>query len=350
MIALFSRGLVAFALMLIFPFGVASALEPGEGIVLDQVTGNYLLTYTEELEDGSKALARATFFPATKFVPTIYTKLRLDGTGAVNYSYSISSGAQSQQILDTVRFNLFNKIVGSQDLPTDTQAATLTQVAAVFEANKLALTTPANWDGFISTNPSGASRITWDPINSGVGIRPGETQQGFGFTSQSLPGLGKAQFEGLADGLNGFSGEGPISGSDIDKQIQALYQGDFVARNAAVPTIAIPDPFDPAVTLERIQAHMHTWIAKQLIEPAFAAQLDSHFKTAADVYRKQGPAGNGQIGRMLALLVQQYEGLERGDEELVKKKSAVPAQIDKLAALVLYFDLKYVMRRMGGGN
>ncbi|OGT01186.1 MAG: hypothetical protein A2Z65_10760 [Gallionellales bacterium RIFCSPLOWO2_02_58_13] len=349
MITLFARGITI--CMLLFPFGVASALEPGEGIFLDQTTGNYTLIYTDdELENGNKVLARATFFPATKIDPAIYTKLRLDGTGAVNYSYSVSSGAQSRQLLRTVRFDLFNKVVGSQDLPTNTQSATLEQVAAVFEANKLALTTPANWEGFISTNKNGASRISWNRIESDAGIRPGETQQEFGFVSQSLTGLGMVQFKGLRDGRNGFSGEGPISGSDIDKQIQALYQNDFVARNAAVPTIAIPDPFDPAVTLERIQEHMHTWIAKQLIEPAFAAQLDSHFKTAADVYRKQGSAGNGQVGKMLALLVQQYEGLEKGDEELVKKKSAVPAQLDKLAALVLYFDLKYVMRRMGGGN
>lgn len=350
MITIFARGIVVFVCVLLFPLGVAHALEPGEGIVLDPLTGNYMLTYSNELENGNKVLAHGTFFPATKIVPAIYTKLSLDGTGAVNYSYSVSSGAQSRQILDTVRFNLFNKIVGSKDLPTDMQAATLEQVAAVFEANKLALSTPSSWEGFISTNKSGASRITWDPIKSGVGIRPGESQQGFGFISQSLPGLGTAQFEGTRDGRNGFSGEGPDPASDISKQIQALYQNDFVARNAAVPAIAVPTPFDPAVTMERIQAQMHTWIAKQLIDPAFSSQLDRNFQSAADAYRNQGQAGNGQIGRMLALLVQQYEELERGDEELVKKKSAVPAQIDKLAALVLYFDLKYVMQRASGGN
>lgn len=350
MITIFARSITVFVCVLLFPFGVASALEPGEGIVLDPATGNYMLTYTDELENGSKVLAHATFFPATKIVPAIYTKLRLDGTGAVNYSYSVSSGVQSRQLLRTVRFDLFDKVVGSQDLPTNMQAATLEQVAAVFEANKHALTTPAGWRGAISTNQSGASRISWHPVDSKAGVQPNGYQQGFGFVSQSLPSLGVAQFEGRREAINGFSGVGPDPASDISKQIQALDDSDFVPRNAAVPTIAIPTPFDPAVTLERIQTQMHTWIAKQLIDPAFAVQLDRNFKSAADAYRNQGQAGNGQIGRMLALLVQQYEELERGDEELVKKKSAVPAQIDKLAAMVLYFDLKYVMQRASGGN
>ena len=350
MITIFSRSVATFACVLLFPFADASALEPGEGIVLDPVTGNYRLTYTDELENGSKVLAHATFFPATKIVPAITSQFHLDQRGAVTYSYSVSSGTRSRQILDTVRFILFNKVAGSQDLPTHMQAATLEQVAAVFEANKLALTTPTGWDGFISTNQSGASRITWNPIKSGVGVRPGDAQQGFGFTSQNLPGLGTAQFKGERGAINGFSGEGPNPASDISKQIQALYQNDFVTLPTAVPTIAVPAPFDPAVTLEHIQAHMHTWIAKQLIDPAFSSQLDSHFQAAINTYRNQGQAGNGQVGRMIALLVQQYEELERGDEELVKKKSAVSAQIDKLAALVLYFDLKYVMQRANGGN
>lgn len=348
--ALISRGFVFLICILLCPLNVTHALEPGEGIVLDPATGNYKLNYIDELENGSKVIARATFFPATKIVPAIFAKLSLDGTGAVNYSYSVISGAQSRQLLRTVRFDLFDKVAGSQDLPTNIQTATLEQVAAVFEANKLALATPSGWRGAISTNQSGASRISWHPVDSNVGIQPNGYQLGFGFASQNIPGLGGAQFEGVRDGRNGFSGEGPISASDIDKQIQALYQSDFVTRITAVPTIAVPTPFDPAVTLERIQIQMHTWIALKLIDPAFSSQLDRNFQSAADAYRNQGQAGNGQVGKMLALLVQQYEELERGDEELVKKKSAVPAQIDKLAALVLYFDLKYVIRRMGGNN
>lgn len=355
MITFFVRSIAVFVCVSLFSIGVASALEPGEGIVLDPVTGNYMFTYSDELEDGSKVLTHGTFFPATKISPAINSKFRSDKTGAVIYSYSVSSGAQSRQLLRTIRFNLFNKIVGSQDLPANTQTATLAQVSAVFEANKLALTTPSGWDGFISTNQSGASRITWGTTDSRIGIRPGQSQQGFGFVSQSLPGLGTIQFEGIRDGRNGFSGDGPDPASDISKQIQALYQNDFVTRPAAVPTVAVPIPFDPAVTLERIQAHMHTWIPKQLLDPAFSAQLDRIFQSAISAYRLNQPGvGKKQIQTMHELIKKEQPDADREDDKDDRGEKGDDndkierALIDKLAARILDFDLKYVTRRMDG--
>jgi hypothetical protein len=348
------RGIVIFICALLFPLGIAYALEPGEGIALDPVTGNYVLTYFEVLDDGSKVLAHDTFVPATKIIPAINSKFHLDEVGKVNYSYSISSGAQSRQLLRTVRFDLINKIVGSQDLPINMQTATEAQVAAVFEANKLALITPSGWRGAISTNQSGASRISWHPVDSKAGIQPNGYQKGFGFASQRLPGLGVAQFEGTTGAHNGFSREGPDPSSDISKQIQALYQNDFVTRNAAVPTIAVPTPFDAAVTLERIQTQMHTWIAMQLLAPAFSAQLDRSFQSAISAYRLNQPkVGKQQIEAMRALIKKEQPDLSR-DEEHESDKSQEnnddrkSALIARLAARVLDFDLKYVMKRMSG--
>lgn len=353
MITILARSIAVFVCMLLFPFGVASALEPGEGIVLDPATGNYLLTYTDELEDGSKVLAHATFVPATKIVPAIDSKFRLDGTGAVIYSYSVRSGAQSRQLLRTVGFDLVSNVVGSQDLPANFQTATLEQVAAVFEANKLALNTPTGWDGSISTYENGAS-ISWHPIKSGAGILPGESQLGFGFVSQSLPGLGVAQFEGARKFVNGYGGEGPNPVSDISKQIQALEQNDFVPRNAAVPTIAVPTPFDPAVLLERIQTQTHTWIAKQLLDPVFSAQLDRYFQSAVSAYRLNQPkVGKKQIQTMRELIDKEHADLGRDEEHESEKNQEKnddrkSAMIDRLSARVLDFDLKYVIKHAGG--
>ena len=87
MITFFARGLAVIVCASLFPFGVAAALEPGEGILLDSVTGNYKLTYTERLKGGVKVLRQATFFPATKIVPDINSKFHSDRMGAVIYSY-----------------------------------------------------------------------------------------------------------------------------------------------------------------------------------------------------------------------------------------------------------------------
>lgn len=326
---------------------------PGESIVRD-ANGDYLITYW----NGAK-MKQTKFVPATKIEPTVISALKLADAWLITYRYTIYNGVNAKQPITQIMIGGISNIYRSQPLVPFSSVTDMNSALSAFQSSQAPMVQPNLWNGLALPDPENNSLVqsSWDfstemhPHEIRIGIPHGSYQQGFGYDSFDLPGIGAAKLEGDTPIQQGYEDEGPSStDSEIVSQLNQIESNDFVARNTAIPTIAIPDPFDPAATLERIQAHMHTWIAQQLIEPAFAAQLDSHFKTAADVYRKQGPAGNGQIGRMLALLVQQYEGLEKGDEELVKKKSAVPAQIDKLAALVLYFDLKYVMRRMGGGN
>ena len=168
MITLLARGITVFVCVLLFPLGVAIALEPGESIVLDPVTGDYTLTYSDKLKGGVKVLSHATFCPSTKIVPTIDSKFHLDQAGAVTYSYSVSSGAQSRQVLDSVSLYIVGRVVGSHDLPTNMQTSTLAQAFAVLAANSPALTTPAGWRGAISTYEGGAT-ISWDTVGAGAG-------------------------------------------------------------------------------------------------------------------------------------------------------------------------------------
>lgn len=353
MISFFARGIIIVTFVLLFPLGVAYALEPGESIVLDQVTGDYKLTYLDEQDDGSKILSHATFVPATKIVPVIYSKFKLNQTGAVNYNYSVSSGAQSLQVLNNVSFDIVGKVVGSQDLPTNMQTSTVAQAFSVLEANQLALTTPNGWRGSISTYKNGAS-INWHSVDLSAGIQPKGHIKGFGFISQSLPGLGAAQLKGARRFANGYGGEGPEPGSDIAKQIQALDDKDFVPRNTAVPTIAVPTPFDAAVTLERIQTQMHTWIGMKLLDATFSAQLDRYFQSAISAYHLNQPqVGRKQIETMRALINKEHQDLGRdeeheSDKNHEKNDDRKSAMIDRLAARVLDFDLDYVLKRTSG--
>ncbi len=351
MIALFARSVFIFVCMLLLPVNVVFALEPGESIVLDPVTGNYTLTYSDELDDGSKILSHATFVPATKIVPTIDSKFYLDKAGMITYSYSVSSGAQSRQILTTVRFDLAGKVVGSQDLPTDMKTSTVEQALAVLAANQQTLSTPTGWRGAISTNKSGESRISWHPVRSAAGIPPKGHLKGFGFSSQSLPGLGVAQFEGNS-GVLGYGGEGPDPDSDIAKQIQVLEQNDFVPRNAAVPAIVVTAPFDAAALLGSIQTQMHKWIAMNLLDATFSTQLDRYFQSAISAYRLNQPqVGKQQIEAMRKLIEKEQPDLGRDEEHesdrnQEKNDDRQAPLIDKLAARVLDFDLSYVTKSM----
>lgn len=324
---------------------------PGESIVLD-ANGDYIITYW----NGANMM-HTKIVPATKIDPTVASTLKLGDAGLITYGYTVSNGQNAKQSIDSIRVRGLTSIFSSQPVMPISSGMTPQAAIAAVQSLKAPIVKPAKWDGSAGRDPfnSSATQVNWhfftddhpnDPL---IGVMPGRTQSGFGFASLDLPGVVAVRLEGETPIQQGYEDEGPDSeDSEIVPQLDQIERNNFIARNAAAPLVAVPIPFDPAVTLERIQAHMHTWIAKQLIEPAFSSQLDSHFQAAINAYRNQGQAGNGQIGKMLALLVQQYEELEKGDEDIVKKKSAVPAQIDKLAALVLYFDLKYVMRRAGG--
>jgi hypothetical protein len=147
--------------------------------------------------------------------------------------------------------------------------------------------------------------------------------------------------------------EGPEG--ELASEFEKIEQNDFVPHTAAVPTIAVPSPFDPAVTLERIQTHMHTWIGMQLLDAAFSSQLDRYLAAAADAYRRNQPkAGKDHLETLRKMLKKEQPAADKEDgnddngdkgDENDKTKRFL---IDKLAARILDFDLKYVMKRMGG--
>ena len=333
---------------------ITNAAEPGEGIVFDPLTGNYTVSYFVELDDGSKLLQKTFFEPATKIDPSVQSKFRLDGGNAVLYRYTVSSGDRSQQVLGTVRLDLIARISGVQELPTTITAATEMQAASVIDANRRALATPLGWDGSTHSSQPGKVRVSWDTMG-GKGIQPGNALTGFGFSSLDIPGIGTAQFVGNRKRVTTYAGEGPQG--DVKQQFDALQQKDFVPRNAAVPMVTVPTPFDPAVTLERIQTHMHTWIGMQLLDATFSAQLDRSFQSAISAYRLNQPkVGKKQIQTMRELLKKEHADADRGDDnddrgekgDHADKNKTQRALIDKLAARILDFDLKYVMKRAGG--
>ena len=139
---------------------------------------------------------------------------------------------------------------------------------------------------------------------------------------------------------------------EVLKQVLQLEDNDYVPRNAAIPTISVPTPFDAATLLERIQTHVHTWIGMKLLDPEFSAQLDTSFKGAIDGYRYNQPKmGKSHIKTMRALLKKAYPDLNNEDivdEETGNNKGAQfkNGMIARLPARVLDFDLKYVLKQV----
>ena len=133
-----------------------------------------------------------------------------------------------------------------------------------------------------------------------------------------------------------------------------LHLLDYIPRSAAVPTITVPVPFDAAVLLDRIRTHVATWPGKQLLDPAFAAQLDRTMVAAANAYRSNQPkAGKEHIKSLRKMLKREHKYLDHDAEDsddTPEHKAATRLTIDRLAARVLDFDLRYVLKQMKHGH
>jgi hypothetical protein len=324
---------------------------PGESIVRDPVTGNYTITYVGDTK--ATQLSQTTFVPATKIAPSIRSSFRLGERGVIMYRYTVSNGATAKQsIVSVVLEQILNPILGEIPKPSVFQNITQADLDAYVAAEAAALASPNGWDGSINRD---ISNIDWSPktstFNTG-GIHPGQTLSGFGFNTLDLPGMGPSWMAGRVgeDEIFGFPDEGPVKKSAVLAELNQLRDNDFIRLSAAVPTIAVPSPFDTAVLLDRIRTQVATWPSKQLLDPAFATQLDRAMVAAANAFRnKQPKAGREHIESLRKMLEHEHRFLDHDDEDnddTPEHKAATRLTIDRLAARVLDFDLRYVLKRM----
>lgn len=338
-------------LLLLSSLPVIGAL-PGESIVLDTNTGDYTITYWDYPNSPKKRLHQAIFVPATKIDPLVKSKLIHKDDNVISYTYRVTNSLKGRQSLDVFLLDSVTDLVSELPLPKNVQDIDSETIEMINQAGIAALTTPSDWFGIVSTNDENGLRVGWsnlDSNNINDGLKPGSTQNGFGFSSRDIPGIGIAQLSGNSP-VPMYPAEGPTG--ELGKEFEKIENNDFVTRPAAVPTIAVPEPFDAAVTLERIQAHMQSWIAMQLLDSAFSAQLDRSFQSAISAYRLNQPkVGKQHIQAMRVLIKKEQPDADREDaddsDEYNKNQRAL---IDKLAARILDFDLKYVTKRMGGDD
>lgn len=347
----FSFRMSGVAFVLLTVFSNAYSL-PGESIVLDPNTGDYLITYYGDGAPGNKKdkpLRQTTFVPATKINPVIGSAFRLQGADVVVYNYRVSNGSTSRQSLISFIFDPVSDIVSSSPLPKRRLDVAIGELDQFSKVSRAAINIPRNWNGMVWISEVGGLRISWGWNLLGspnAGLIAGSSQEGFGFSSKDIPGVGIVQFRGHAPAF-GYPDEGPEG--EISDQVEKLRQNNYIPRNAAVPTIPVPVPFDAAVLLERIRAQMRTWPSKQLLDPSFAAQLDRYMVAAANAYRSNQPkAGKEDIQSVRKLLEHEHQYLDHDDEDnedTPEHKTATRLSIDRLAARVLDFDLRYVLKR-----
>ena len=324
----------------------------GESIVLDPATGNFVITYYRDSED---AFEKLIFIPATKIKPTIKNTFKSDQDGIIHYEYKLTSGRDSQQVIVRILFNPVSGVISP--LPNIPLNAPAGQVAVDMMNVASHFNSPVPWQAIMGYSDSMSSfRVGWYYDSNTGGLTPG-SKATFGFNSRDLPGVIQAEVAGYAPDSVRIDGEGlPDTPGDDPfwQQYFALRQNDFLRRPAAVPSIAIPNPFNAAVLIDRIQTQMHTWIAMQLLDATYSSQLDRYLTAAANAYRLNQPkAGKEHIQTLRKMLKKEHEDADKDDEKedgkhegkSDDKNKRIP--IDRLAARVLDFDLKYVLKRMG---
>ena len=342
---------------------IAAPLRKDERIVRDPVTGDYTAYFWAD-DETDLEMAIAIFVPATKIDPTVRSNFKIIESWNVRYTYTVSNGAKAKQSIFKIRI---------PNLPVNARISNSIVVSNSDNTNSIeffesALSVPnVKWSGSGARTDKGVN-IGWlqnswseatNNFDTSIGIKPNEKLNGFGFISNDLPGVWTAKLLGNTL-YNRFdsSYEFPDAEiSDITRQMDEIVAKNYIPYNIAAPLIAIPTPFDPAIVLDNLRTHVATWPSKQLADATFAAQLDAEMIAVANAYRSNQPeVARDHIEIMLDMIRREHKDIDhedddeddnkRGEKEHERKATTQPIRIDRLAARVLDFDLKYVLKRM----
>jgi hypothetical protein len=322
----------------------------GESIILDPVTGNYVITH---FSDSKNEFERIIYVPATKINPQIRVGFNGARGDIIRYRYKLRSGNDSKQAIVGMLLDPVSSVATPMpDVPLNAPPGAIMSdmrnVANYFEK-------PASWKSMMAySSGQMAFRISWYFNADKGGLFPGG-QADFGFSSRDLPGIIQARVDGYAPDSQDIDGEAipddPSEPGDDPfwKQYFALTANNFVRRPVAVPTIAIPAPFDAVILLDRIRTEMQTWPGQQLLDAAYAAKLDGLLASAANAYRLNQPkAAKEHIETIRKMLAKEHHHIDHDDEDdedTEEHKKAARFTIDRLAARVLDLDLRYVLKR-----
>jgi hypothetical protein len=325
--------IVAFATLVM----ALPAFSQDESLTLDLATGNYRLRY---LGDDDKPV-ELMWIPATKVKPTLKSWISAQPNDTTRYRYTVAVETGSPQPLASMSFDA-SQVIGTRD----------DQSIVNFPHG-----VPSGWEGNIMPSfRSNGIFVGWmftQLNNQGTaGLQAGQKQGGFYVDSKDLPGVGTVRIRGSTP-IQGFPGEGPGE-REVGLKLREV-QMAFVPRLAVVPLISNPNPFDAATILTSLKTHLdQDLVAMKLVEPSLVSELDRWLEAAITAAKAGNtPALKAGIKEARKLLKREYADVdddrdEAGDDDGKERRKT--ARIDKLAARVLDFDLKYVEKRVKGAE
>lgn len=312
-----------------------------EGITREPVTGNYIVTYRVEDE----AFASVIFVPSNKIRPYLRSHFDMDDddVGNVAYTYSMKNARISRQNIISLSMTA-SSIVQTPNAPID-------------------------WATVAVPGSFGRTTLTWTrnlTEKEGLlkaGLKPGQSQGGFKLKSGDLPGIAAVEMRGNGSGAIWL---GHYPQGKVGEQIAKIEQDNFVHIYAAVPRIPVPTPWDAGTVLANIRTHINTdMVSMQLIDLVFANELNRLFTAAIEAAKHNNDKGvKENLKDIRKALKKAHRDMDDEDNHARKhrhrnnddsddwehtdpKQKPKPVFIDKLAARVLDFDVKYVLGRLG---
>lgn len=301
-----------------------------ERIVRDTQTGEYIIEYIGD--GGTLKVVRWT--PASNVKASVRSKFK-QSDDRIKYRYTIKNHKNSLQ------------------------PAIAFEMLVSHGVKKENMSAPEKWNADLVKNyddPSLGIWAHWGANRVAFGLPPGGSLTGLEMVSEELPGVGTALIRGLMSVLT-YPDEGP--GGTL---IEFMEQGGFLRKAsegvllpAAVPRIPVPTPFDAAAVLASLQKHVkEDLVSMALIDPVLVSKLDPLFVAAIDAAQRGNAEGARKaIKDIRHLLKREHEDVDKEDDkdeddDQDDKKPQNKRLIDKLAAKVLDFDLKYVEKRVKG--
>ncbi len=313
-----NKSFLIFTALFMSLLGTAKA---DDTLTLDPNTGNYILTHNG---------AQSVWVPGTKFIPTLQSWFEARENGSVTYRYQLKNGKDSQQTIHGVRMMVIPG-VGNVTIPSGWETAGVPSVRG--------------------TDWAGLSWSAKDMVKNAVA--PGKSVKGFSMSGPYLPEVAVAEMWHITSQtfhLNGRTDdESVMELVDFDtpafNQLNDLMDHDYVSRYTAAPAIAIPSPFDPVAVLTAIQNHINQDLINfKLVDPTFAAQLNRLLQAAVAAATGGNTAAlKDDIKDLRHMLKREHADVDKDDDGKGKEKDK-SRQIDKLAAKVLDFDLKYIQK------
>lgn len=271
--------------------------------------------------------------PATKIIPLVKPDYTFDNENLIKYKYKVRNVTDTEQSITGFHFEGVNVGSGVMAAPSGWFAISAKISSSSYSTGWLAVGKES-----VSEDKSD------DKDDSEIGILPGKTEGGFGFSVKFLPGVLNFKLSGSAPIL-AFPDEGPTG--EIGKQLEKLERVNSVGVPVAAPLISIQSTNSQII--EMLNSHLvdlnnEGYLSQELKNSLSDLLVIAKNSIDLDDIRSAKTA----LENALHLLKKEQKGLEESEWSMKDKKSVtgVRPEILKLAARALKFHIKYVIDQL----